>query len=137
MEFIIDNISELGKVSKEIIKLTKKNNLIVFYGKMGAGKTTLIKTVAKDLGVIDNITSPTFSIVNEYLTEQDETIFHFDFYRIEDIEEALDFGVEDYFSSKKICLIEWPQIIEPLLPDNLVTVNIEILENKQRKIEII
>jgi len=136
MEFIISNISELDKVSKKIIELTTDKNIIIFYGKMGAGKTTLIKKISKDLGVIDNITSPTFSIVNEYLTNKDETIFHFDFYRIEDIEEALDFGVEDYFSSKKICLIEWPQIIEPLLPDKIITVNIEILEDKERKIEI-
>ncbi len=137
MEFIIDNISELDKVSKEIIKLTKKNNIVVFNGKMGAGKTTLIKNIAKKMGVIDNITSPTFSIINEYLTLKNETIFHFDFYRIEDIEEALDFGVEDYFLSKKICLIEWPQIIEPLLPDSIVKVNIDILNNKNRKIKIL
>ena len=97
---------------------------------MGVGKTTIIKVICKELGIIDEVQSPTFSIVNEYLTDKDEKVYHFDFYRIENIEEVYDIGIEEYFDSGNICLIEWPENIESILPEQFV--RIDILENEDR-----
>ena len=96
--------------------------VFAFYGKMGAGKTTFVKAICEELGVCDVITSPTFAIINEY--EGDETIYHFDFYRIKKLEEVYDMGYEDYFYSGALCFIEWPELIEEILPDDAVRVNI-------------
>ena len=93
-----------------------KNKTLLFYGQMGVGKTTLIKELCKSLGVLDNISSPTFSLVNEYQTAKNDKVYHFDFYRIEDEEEAYDIGIEDYFDSKNWCFVEWPENIVNLLP---------------------
>jgi len=109
---------------------------LLFYGEMGVGKTTLIKEILKQLGVKDNVSSPTFSLVNEYHTNKDAKIFHFDFYRIETEEEAMDMGIEEYFYSDSLCLIEWPNKVENLLPLNTVSIKITLENNQQRTIAI-
>lgn len=127
---------DLPEVSKQIIELAKNNKIWTFNGEMGAGKTTLIKSICATLGVIDEVSSPTFSMVNEYRTKKGETVFHFDFYRIKSLSEAYDLGIEDYFDSGNICLIEWPSMIEEIL-QNETTFNIFIeLKNSERQITI-
>ncbi|MBL4707541.1 MAG: tRNA (adenosine(37)-N6)-threonylcarbamoyltransferase complex ATPase subunit type 1 TsaE [Flavobacteriales bacterium] len=111
--------------------MTEKTNIISFRGDLGAGKTTLIKNICNFLGVKDEVTSPTFSIVNEYETHNKKTIYHFDFYRLESEEEAFDMGIEDYFYSTKLCLMEWPSKIEGLLPNDRIEVSISIVGNKR------
>lgn len=105
--------------------IENKGLVIAFYGKMGAGKTTFIKALCEELGVEDVITSPTFAIVNEYSLPSQEALYHFDFYRIKKLEEVYDMGYEDYFYSGNLCLIEWPELIEELLPENALRVTIE------------
>ena len=128
-------LSESPIIAKEIIK-NSTSKIILFHGDMGVGKTTLIKEICKTLGTEDLISSPTFSIVNEYITSNDETIFHFDFYRIDNEEEAYNIGVEDYFDSNHWCLIEWPSVVENLLPLENVNVYLTVLEDGQRNIQI-
>lgn len=129
-------LTDLPEVSKQIIELAKNNKIWTFNGEMGAGKTTLIKSICATLGVIDEVSSPTFSMVNEYKTKKGETVFHFDFYRIKSLSEAYDLGIEDYFDSGNICLIEWPSMIEEIL-QNETTFNIFIeLKNSERQITI-
>ncbi len=129
------SLSEAPIIAKEIIKKST-SKIILFHGDMGVGKTTLIKEICKTLGTEDLISSPTFSIVNEYITSNDETIFHFDFYRIDNEEEAYNIGVEDYFDSNHWCLIEWPSVVENLLPLVNVNVYLTVLEDGQRNIQI-
>ena len=128
-------LSEVPIIAKEIIK-NSTSKIILFHGDMGVGKTTLIKKICKTLGTEDLISTPRFSIVNEYRTSNDETIFHFDFYRIENEEEAYNIGVEDYFDSNHWCLIEWPSVVENLLPLDNVNVYLTVLEDGQRNIQI-
>jgi tRNA threonylcarbamoyladenosine biosynthesis protein TsaE len=128
-------LSEAPIIAEEIIKKST-SKIILFHGDMGVGKTTLIKEICKILGTEDLISSPTFSIVNEYITSNDETIFHFDFYRINNEEEAYNIGVEDYFDSNHWCLIEWPLVVENLLPLENVNVYLTVLEDGQRNIQI-
>lgn len=128
--------NELPEIASKIIE-SVSSKVILFNGKMGAGKTTLIKEVVKQLGVNDVANSPTFSLVNEYKTENGITIYHFDFYRIVDEEEAYDIGVEDYFYNENAwCLIEWGNKVENLLPLDVVNINIEVIDSNQRTIEI-
>ncbi len=129
------SISELNSIAKEVLS-TSKNKTLLFYGEMGAGKTTLIKELCKELGIEDVASSPTFSLVNEYHTNNSEIVYHFDFYRIEDENEAYDIGIEDYFYSDAWCLIEWPQNIENLLPLESTEIHISVLENGQRNIQL-
>jgi len=129
------SLRELPKIAKEIIA-SAKNKTLLFYGEMGVGKTSLIKEICKQLGVLDTISSPTFSLVNEYQTKSNEKVYHFDFYRIEDEEEALDMGIDDYFYNNEWCLIEWPENIENLLPLDAVRIQLTILENGQRNIQL-
>lgn len=123
-------INEVEQVAKQIIKNAKSKTLL-FYGNMGVGKTTLIKTIVKILGSKDDVSSPTFSIVNEYKL-LNEKIFHFDLYRINDIDEAYNFGIEDYLDSNYWNLIEWPEIIEPMLYDNFDVIKIKLDNNNNR-----
>ena len=129
------SLEQLAEISKEIINFSKHKTLL-FYGEMGVGKTTLIKEIVKQLGVTDTVSSPTFSLVNEYHTTQNKKVFHFDFYRIETEEEALDIGIEEYFYSDNWCLIEWPNKVENLLPLKSVTISITTNSNQQRTIEL-
>jgi len=129
------SLQQLPEIAKEVISFAQ-HNVLLFYGEMGVGKTTLIKEILKQLGVKDNVSSPTFSLVNEYHTNKDAKIFHFDFYRIETEEEAMDMGIEEYFYSDSLCLIEWPNKVENLLPLNTVSIKITLENNQQRTIAI-
>lgn len=135
MEIRINNISEINKAAKEFIANIGNNCVFAFYGKMGAGKTTFIKAVCEELEVTDIITSPTFAIVNEYHSEKTGNIYHFDFYRIKKLEEVYDMGYEDYFYSNSLCFIEWPELVEDLLPENVIKVTIEENEDGSRVIK--
>lgn len=130
----ITSIKALGKAAKKLVNKFPDHRVFAFYGKMGAGKTTFIQAVCRELGTPDNVTSPTFALINEYKTETGDSVFHFDFYRIKNLEEAYDLGYEDYFYSGSYCLIEWPEKIETLLPQNYVEVKIEVQENGYRYI---
>ena len=122
MEIRIENLDNIRAAAREFIQNMGDAHVFAFYGKMGAGKTTFVKAICEELGVKDVITSPTFAIINEY--EGDETIYHFDFYRIKKLEEVYDMGYEDYFYSGALCFIEWPKLIEEILPDDAVRVSI-------------
>ncbi len=135
MEIRIDNIENIKSAAKVFIDSTKNYSVFAFYGKMGAGKTTFIKAICECLGVEDVINSPTFAIVNEYTSYiTDETLYHFDFYRIKRIDEVYDLGYEEYFYSGNVCFIEWPELIEDLLPENTLKVYIEERENGARTV---
>ena len=136
MKFIVNCIKELNKVAKAIIESIDEKNVICFYGKMGVGKTALIKDICSELGVKDNVSSPTFSIVIEYISFEGKPVFHFDFYRIEDEKEALDLGYEEYFYKNSLCFVEWPEKIKSLIPNNVLNVKI-LVDKETRIIEII
>ena len=135
MQLKIRNLSEINIVAKQFIDRIDNEKVFAFYGSMGAGKTTFIKAVCEELGVKETITSPTFAIINEYKDGEGNSIYHFDFYRINKLEEAFDFGYEDYFYSGNLCFIEWPELVESLLPENTVKVYIAETENGTRTIE--
>ena len=129
MEIVINHLDDIRTAAKAFINEMGDHKVFAFYGKMGAGKTTFIKAICEELGVEDVITSPTFAIVNEYtpsspLLPPSSSIFHFDFYRIKKLEEVYDMGYEDYFYSGALCFIEWPELIEEVLPEDAVKVNI-------------
>lgn len=136
MNFVLKDISDIDTAAKMFVEKFGNKKIFAFYGEMGAGKTTFIKAVCKSMGVTETITSPTFSLVNEYETDNGMTIYHFDFYRIGNIEEVYDFGYEDYFFSDKICFIEWPELVETLLPEDIVEVKISVDDNEQRLISV-
>lgn len=137
MEITINSLDDIQSAAKEFIAGMGEGSVFAFYGKMGAGKTTFIKALCQELGVTDDITSPTFSIVNEYRSEEtSELIYHFDFYRIKTLEEVYDMGYEDYFYSGATCFIEWPELIEDVLPGDAVKVKIEELPNGERTVKI-
>ena len=131
----IKSLSEINNIASKFIKAHPADRIFAFYGEMGAGKTTFIKALCEEMKVLDYVTSPTFALINEYKTESNQTIFHFDFYRIKDPGEAFDFGYEDYFYSGDYCFIEWPELIETLLPSIVVKVTIREIENGRRIIE--
>ena len=132
LNFFIKEESELFDITDDILSFSN-SNLFLFYGKMGVGKTTFIKSFCSALNVIDVVSSPTFSIVNEYKTVEGSSVFHFDFYRTNDKTEIFDIGYEEYIFSSSYCFIEWPEKIEGLLPDSYVQVEI-LLEDSMRKI---
>ncbi|MBE6287939.1 MAG: tRNA (adenosine(37)-N6)-threonylcarbamoyltransferase complex ATPase subunit type 1 TsaE [Mediterranea massiliensis] len=137
MEIKIESLEKIQEAAHQFITRMGDNTVFAFYGKMGVGKTTFVKAICEELGVEDTITSPTFAIVNEYRSDiAGELIYHFDFYRIKKIEEVFDMGYEDYFYSGAICFIEWPELIDELLPGNTVKVCIEEIENGKRKITL-
>lgn len=132
----IENLSQIDQAAKEFIEAIGNNKIFAFYGEMGSGKTTFIKAICQNLGVEEQITSPTFAIINEYTAANNEPIYHFDFYRIKDIEEAYNIGTEDYFYSNNLCFIEWPEKIAELIPEDAATVTIKEKENHIRYVEI-
>ena len=138
MEIKITSLDHIHEAAKEFIAAMGDNTVFAFYGKMGAGKTTFTKAVCEELGVTDVINSPTFAIVNEYRSETTgELIYHFDFYRINRIEEAFDFGYEEYFYSGNLCLVEWPEKIEQLMPaEGVMTVLIDVTGDDSRVLRI-
>jgi tRNA threonylcarbamoyladenosine biosynthesis protein TsaE len=136
MEIKIQNLDTIREAAREFISLIGERRVIAFYGKMGSGKTTFIKALCEELGVNDVITSPTFAIVNDY-TANEESIYHFDFYRIKKLEEVYDMGFEEYFYSGNYCFIEWPELVEPLLPDDTLRVSISEQPDGSRLITMI
>ncbi len=132
VELRINNLDEISAVAKEFVAALGNRTVVAFYGKMGVGKTTFIKAVCEELGVTDVINSPTFAIVNEYMSGAGEPVYHFDFYRIRRPEEVLDIGFYEYVDSGCLCLMEWPELIEDLLPDETVRVNITENDDKSR-----
>ena len=133
MEIRISDLELIREAAREFIQHIGEHRVFAFYGEMGAGKTTFIKAICEELGVEDVITSTTFAIVNEY-TSSDGPIYHFDFYRIKKLEEVYDMGFEDYFYSGALCFIEWPELIEDVLPEDAVTVQIKEEEDGTRAI---
>lgn len=136
MNITIKSLESIDQAATEFVKSMGDNTVFAFRGEMGAGKTTFIKAICEKLGVSDTINSPTFAIVNEYRSDSGELIYHFDFYRINKVEEAFDFGYEDYFYSGSLCFIEWPELIENLLPADTVNVSIKVLEDSSRSVVI-
>ena len=136
MKITIKSLDSIHEAAREFIKNMGKGHVFAFYGKMGAGKTTFIKAICEELGVEDVITSPTFDIVNDYTSTKDDShIYHFDFYRINKLEEVYDMGYEDYFYSGSLCCIEWPELIEEILPGDAVKVTITQNEDGSRTVE--
>lgn len=134
MHYKISSVDDLSQVAKDIVELTKKVKIVAFFGPMGAGKTTLIKKICHLFGVKDEVNSPTFALVNEYKDADSKPIYHFDFYRIKKLEEVFDIGYEDYFYSGHICMLEWPQMIENLMPDEFVKVEIALGEKETERL---
>ena len=124
MEIKINDLEHIREAARQFINVMGDQHVFAFYGHMGAGKTTFIKAICEELGVDDVVTSPTFAIVNEYTAADGIPIYHFDFYRVKRLEEVYDMGYEDYFYSDSLCFIEWPELIEELLPDDTVRVTI-------------
>ena len=132
MDIQIKSLDNIQEAAKTFLQNMGNAHVFAFYGKMGVGKTTFIKALCEQLGVEDVITSPTFALVNEYTSGKGEPIYHFDFYRIKKIEEVYDMGYEDYFYSGNLCFLEWPELIEELLPEDAVKVTITEKEDGSR-----
>ena len=135
-EITVNGLGDLPEAAEEILDALDGRNVVAFFGTMGAGKTTLIREICEQLGSEDVVTSPTFALVNRYNSANGRPIFHFDFYRIERPEEAFDMGYEEYFYSGDLCLVEWPELVEQLLPEEAMVVKIEILSPTERKFTI-
>lgn len=135
MTIRVKDLSELDSAAQKLINTLVDSRVWLFYGEMGAGKTTLIKAICKALNIEDQASSPTFSIVNEYASPQGP-VFHFDFYRIRSEQEALDLGYEEYFYSGHYCFVEWPERIPSLLPDDAAVIRIELGDEGEREIHI-
>jgi tRNA threonylcarbamoyladenosine biosynthesis protein TsaE len=136
MKIVISTKRELSKAVRKLLKYTGENKLLAFYGSMGAGKTTIIKAICKSLGATDAVTSPTFTLVNEYITPDGDSLYHIDFYRIKKRDEVFDFGIEEYLSSGSYCFMEWPELIEDILPPETVKVRITVRPDEVRILEI-
>lgn len=134
-EITIQSLENISDAAREFVANIGERRVFAFYGGMGAGKTTFIKAICEELGVKDAVTSPTFAIVNEYSSAHGP-VYHFDFYRIKRIDEVIDLGFDDYAYSGNLCLMEWPELIEELLPQDTVTVHIEAKEDGTRVVEI-
>lgn len=135
MKIVINDIEQINAAARTFLRETKGHKVFAFYGTMGAGKTTFIKALCEELGVQETVASPTFAIINEYKDRQGESVYHFDFYRINKLEEAFDFGYEDYFYSGSICFIEWPELVEEVLPEGTLRISIHENENGVRIVE--
>lgn len=136
MNLIIKSIKTINETARQFIEQIGDGTVFAFNGAMGAGKTTFIKAICEELGVNQTVNSPTFSIVNEYEAAEGRIIYHFDFYRINKIEEAQEIGIEEYLYSGNLCFIEWSENIAPILPDSIINVDIEEIENGVRNVSI-
>ena len=132
MKIIIKDKRHLNAAAKQLLEHSGKNKIFAFYGSMGAGKTTIIKAICQTLGAVDIVSSPTFTLVNEYKTSSGEALYHIDFYRIRKQEEVYDFGIEEYLTGDSYCFMEWPELIEEILPEETIKVRISVDENEQR-----
>jgi tRNA threonylcarbamoyladenosine biosynthesis protein TsaE len=137
MNYNANSEKELPIIADKLLQEFGEHKVVLLYGEMGTGKTTLIKFICKHLGVVDATSSPTFSIVNEYLTNENKVVYHFDFYRIVKESEVLDLGYEDYFYSGNYCFIEWPEKIPNLIPENTIGVNIKLDKENNRLISVV
>lgn len=133
---ILKSLSDLNIIADKFLRLMRDKKVFAFFGPMGVGKTTFIKALCNELGVVEIVTSPTFTLINEYQTGKGEIIYHFDFYRIKKIEEVYDFGYEEYFFSGNYCFIEWPDKVAEILPENVVFVQMIENEDGSRTINI-
>ncbi len=131
MQLICENIGQIKNIARTILQCYPKNKKFLFFGDMGVGKTTLIKELSLQLGVLDNVSSPTYSIINEYSTKNKGKIYHFDFYRLKNEYEAFDLGCEEYFLSNAYCFIEWPERIPRLIDDNMIKIKMSIKLNNR------
>ena len=137
MKIVVTDKSRLRYAAKQFLKETAGSRLLAFYGQMGSGKTTFIRALCSEMGVTDTVTSPSFTLINEYQCPGRPPVYHFDFYRIKKITEVLDFGIEEYFDSDSPCLMEWPELIEPLLPADTLRLLITVADDGSRVIETI
>jgi tRNA threonylcarbamoyladenosine biosynthesis protein TsaE len=136
MEILIKDRKHLHSAAKELLKHYGDKKIFAFYGSMGAGKTTIIKAICEVLGAVDIISSPTFTLVNEYRASGGETLYHIDFFRIKKQEEVFDFGVEEYLTGDSYCFMEWPELVEDILPQGTVSVRITVDDKEQRTLLI-
>ena len=136
MNILIKDKSHLSAAAKKLLKYTRDKKILAFYGSMGAGKTTIIKAICEVLGSADIVSSPTFTLVNEYKTTAGESLFHIDFYRIKKQEEVFDFGVEEYLSGESYCFMEWPELVEEILPPETVKIRIVADDDEQRTLSV-
>ena len=132
----IDSLENIADAAKKFLAEAGDLRVFAFHGEMGAGKTTFIKALCSELGVTEVVASPTFAIVNEYMAQNGEPVYHFDLYRVKTMDEACDFGCEDYFYSGNYCFIEWPELVEPLLPDDTADVCITVDDEGHRAVEL-
>ncbi|MBR2623704.1 MAG: tRNA (adenosine(37)-N6)-threonylcarbamoyltransferase complex ATPase subunit type 1 TsaE [Paludibacteraceae bacterium] len=132
----IDSLENIADAAKRFLAEAGDRRVFAFHGGMGAGKTTFIKALCSELGVTEVVASPTFAIVNEYMAQNGEPVYHFDLYRVKTMDEACDFGCEDYFYSGSYCFIEWPELVEPLLPDDTADVCITVDDEGHRAVEL-
>jgi tRNA threonylcarbamoyladenosine biosynthesis protein TsaE len=136
MTIEIKDKKHLHSAARKLLKHSGDNRIFAFYGSMGAGKTTIIKAVCIELGAVDIVTSPTFTLVNEYKTSAGESLYHIDFYRIKKQEEVFDFGIEEYLTGESYCFMEWPELVEEILPTDLIKVRITVGEHEERTLTI-
>jgi len=137
MKIVVTDKNRLRDAARHFLRETAGTRIFAFYGQMGSGKTTFIKALCHEMGVTDTVTSPTFTLINEYRRPSGLPVFHFDFYRIKDISEVLDFGIEEYFDSDSPCFMEWPELIEPLLPPETLRISITVMDDGSRVIGIV
>ena len=137
MKIIVSDRSRLRDAARHFLRETAGSRIFAFYGQMGSGKTTFIKALCSEMGVTDTVTSPSFTLVNEYKRPGNPSVYHFDFYRIKKISEVLDFGIEEYFDSDSPCFMEWPELIEQLLPPETLRLLITVTDDGGRIIETI
>lgn len=136
MEILIKDKRHLNAAARELLKHYGNERIFAFYGPMGAGKTTFIKSICELLGTIDIVSSPTFTLVNEYKTKDGQSIYHIDFYRIKKLEEVFDFGAEEYLNGDSYCFLEWPELVEEILPAETVKIRISVDELEKRTLLI-
>ena len=136
MTIEIKDKKHLRSAARKLLKHSGDNRIFAFYGSMGAGKTTIIKAVCIELGAVDIVSSPTFTLVNEYKTSTGESLYHIDFYRIKKQEEVFDFGIEEYLTGESYCFMEWPELVEEILPTDLIKVRITVGEHEERTLTI-
>lgn len=137
MNILIKDKNHLSAAAKKLLKYTRDKKILAFYGSMGAGKTTIIKAMCEVLGSVDIVSSPTFTLVNEYRTTAGETLYHIDFYRIKKQEEVFDFGVEEYLSGESYCFMEWPELVEEILPPETVKIRVVADDDEQRTLSVL